>query len=107
MGGLRSRHEEAELVDELQQMYLAGIMERARAAGYGRHIRFEHGTVREMPPAPVQRRPAVPAPEADRWEAVAGVLREGLAPEPREIKGTFLAELFLAYHAAATREGLR
>ena len=98
---------QAELMTEMERMYVAGIYARGQAAGYGRHVRFEHGGVREMPAAPPQRRPAVPAPEADPWEAVAAVLREGLAPESREIEGTFLAELFLAELAAAKRGGQR
>ena len=91
MGGLRNRAEEAELADELERMYVAGIHERARAAGYRRHVRFEHGTVRELPPAPAARTVRQVAP----------------APDAREISGTFLAEMFLAYHAAAMREGQR
>ena len=67
-----------EVRSELWQAYRERIWAEARRrgavmmsaqpapAGYGRHIRFEHGTVREMPPRP----PVPQAPDASEIEAM-------------------------------------
>ena len=83
---------------EMERMYLAGIHERGRAAGYGRHIRFEHGSVQELAPAHQHR-------TSEEWEQLAA--RVAPPPGPQEIEGTFLAELFLAELDAAKRGGQR
>ena len=101
VSALAGGRDQEELMAEMERRYLVGVHERGRAAGYRRHVRFEHGTVRELPAG---RQDASCHP-AEEWEQLAE--RTAPPPDPREISGTFLAEMFLAYHAAATREGLR
>lgn len=99
VSALAGGRDQGELMAEMERLYLAGIHERRRAAGYSRHVRFERGTVRELEP-PRQHR------TAEEWEQLAG--RTAPPTDPREIQGTFLAELFLAeLAAAAKRRGLR
>ena len=63
----QARRDQLDLMAEMERLYLDGVHERGQAAGYGRHVRFEHGTVRELAPA-------APARTA-RWEQLAGRTR--------------------------------
>ena len=91
VSALAGGRDQLELMAEMERLYLGGVHERGRAAGYGRHVRFEHGTVRELAPAAASRTVRQVTP----------------APDPREIEGTFLSELFLAELDAAKCRGAR